>query len=382
MDNPKALAKRPSGASMTSNPKSPSAELGTPEVLPDVPYDARNWKAILQAPIRQCNGQRSKLEVSASYQTREDRARFYFRFFRELRSQGRFVDPRQLGERHVRIVVGLWVEQHLTPATMQKYLSHLRTFATWIGKPGLVRAPQAYLPNEALFRRSYVAQVDKGWDAQGIDADDLITRIQSFDHYVGAQLCAMRAFGLRPKEVAMLRPADSVVSADVVPAIVRAFDLGNSVTHYLLVERGTKGGRTRYIPINTPERQQAVDLLCREFPHHGDALGDPACSLKENRRRFRYVLERFGVTKAGLGVTAYGLRHQFAHDIYRRSTGTKAPIQAGAAAGLGVDQVARADAARQLGHSRVRIASAYLGSARRHARAAQATEDGGADEQQ
>ena len=36
----------------------------------------------------------------------------------------------------------------------------------------------------------------------------------------------------------------------------------------------------------------------------------------QNRTRFYTVLARFGVTKRQLGITAHGLRHQYANDRY------------------------------------------------------------------
>jgi hypothetical protein len=38
-------------------------------------------------------------------------------------------------------------------------------------------------------------------------------------------------------------------------------------------------------------------------------MGDPTRDLKRNLRRFDYVMEKFGITFAQLGVTAHGLRH-------------------------------------------------------------------------
>jgi len=339
-----------------------------PSVLPELPYDASNWKGVVQALLNHHNGQRAKRERPVSGQTMQDRANFYFLFFRTLREQGRFLDPRDLKEKHVRLMVQHWLAEDLAPATLQKYLSHLRTFAGWIRKGGLVRAPETYVPDGLLVRRTYTAQTDKGWNSNGVDVDTVIAQIQAFDPHVGAQLLAMRAFGLRPKEVTMLRPHESVLVAAAVPDTARTASGPGTATLYLFIEHGAKGGRHRYIPIDTPEKVQAVELLLAAAPSRNAHLGDPGRSLKANRRRFRYVLERFGLTKRGSGVTAYGLRHAFAHETYRAVAGDAAPIQQGAAVSRTGDATARSEVARQLGHSRARIAGAYLGKSARAAK--------------
>jgi len=336
--------------------------------LPEFPCDARNWKAVLQALIDRNNWKRAANDAVVSNQTRQDRAAFYFYFFRTLRELGVYVDPRYLRETHVRTVAAWWVERGHAPATFQKYLSHLRTFSTWIGKPGMVRCPERYVAFPKTTRRTYVAHHDKGWASNGVDVTQLIDKIRAFDPYVGMQLLVMQTFGLRPKEAIMLRPLQNVVPADSVPAGARSDTHFERATQYLFLERGAKGGRPRWVPIDTPEKERVVALLRLAASHPGAHLSDPGRSLKENRRRFRYVLDRFGVTKSKLGITSYGLRHAFAHAEYEAIAGVPPPVkQVEGNGGASDDTTARADVARQLGHSRTRIANAYVGGTRARA---------------
>ena len=165
----------------------------------------------------------------------------------------------------------------------------------------------------------------------------------------------------------MLRPLQNVVPAENVPIRARGDTHFERATHYLMLERGAKGGRPRWVPIDTPEKERIVAMLRLAVNHPGAHLSDPGRSLKENRRRFRYVLNRFGVTKAGLGITAYGLRHAFAHREYEAIAGVPAPVKQAQGPAAADDAAARGEVARQLGHSRTRVAGAYVGPARKTA---------------
>ena len=90
-------------------------------------------------------------------------------------------------------------------------------------------------------------------------------------------------------------------------------------------------------------------------------LGDPTKSLAQNIRRFKYVCEKFGITKAQLGVTAHGLRHQYAAERYEKFSGTPAPVRGGEPVAREIDREARLRVADELGHARENITGAYLG---------------------
>ena len=94
----------------------------------------------------------------------------------------------------------------LSAATVQTELSHLRTFAGWIGKPGLVRPAESYVSAPASVTRRYAATTDRSWSARTADPDALIEAIAREDAWVGAELRLARAFGLRVKEAVMLQP--------------------------------------------------------------------------------------------------------------------------------------------------------------------------------
>ena len=153
----------------------------------------------------------------------------------------------------------------------------------------------------------------------------------------------------------MLRPHADVLTA------VQAGQVGGNTALYLFTHRGTKGGRKRYVPIDTDARLQAIKLAQDLVIGENDSISDPQLTLVQAIRHLRYVMERFGVTKKALGVVPHGLRHQYAADEYQQATGSPAPVNGGEILDRAVDVAARRDIAERLGHGRPQIVNAYLG---------------------
>ena len=213
---------------------------------------------------------------------------------------------------------------------------------------------EAYVSDPALVTRQCVATKDKSWRAQDIDPDALIAEITAHDVWVGTQLRLARAYGLRVKEAVMLRPW--LAERPALPG-----DDSSAAVPHLELEPGTKGGRLRHIPIDTPAKRSALDAakaLVRDEAHF---LADPKRSLVQNLYRLRNVMKRFGVTGSELGVTPHGLRHEYAGDRYTAVAGVAPPVRGGSTPDAAIDERARLEVAEELGHSRVQIASAYLG---------------------
>ena len=120
-------------------------------------------------------------------------------------------------------------------------------------------------------------------------------------------LWLIRAFGLRKREAIMFRPNECLVNfADT--GLPLAEKQGEE---YVRVRQGAKGGRPRFVPMNTPRRRPAIASArpVGDWDHHAHT-GDPDRDLKQNMVRFGYVLRKFGITSKGLGITAHGLRHE------------------------------------------------------------------------
>ena len=344
-------------------PRKPHRATLTPtEILDRQRPGQANPLRVLDILIGLYNAQHTALEKTVSHKTRQERADFLRRFFRDLKQKAGFKtvpDPRNLGDRHIRAMVALWQKERLAPATIQTYLSFLRGLALWVGKPGFIRTPAHYGLSPAEYQRHEYAQRDKSWTAAGIDIDALIERVSAYDRYVGASLRLIRTMGLRRKESVMFRPHRCVVpfEATGIDPAQREAD------QYVRIKEGAKGGRLRYVALSTPERIAAVEFAKAVAETEDAHLGDPRRSLQRNLRRFDYVMAKFGITEEGLGATAHGLRHEAMIDRYMVKSGGEAPpVRGGSTVSPDVDLEARLAAAQLAGHNRVRAAGAYLGA--------------------
>ena len=325
-------------------------------------------EAVLDAIVKQHNSQHAKLYKVVSFKTMRDREYFYFSFFNELRTHTTFrdADPRVLKQRHVQAVVARWLERDMATASIHNYLSFLRTYAGWIGRPGLVREVAFYVGADSPHvHRKQVAVEDRSWTAHGVDIEAKIAEVAAFDPWVGLQLEICYRFGARPKEARHFRPHGALIPREL--AFERDAAAYPECEEFVRFAQGTKGGRPRDEPLQTEEQRELLTRL-QSIVAKGWYVGEPGRTAAQNQDRFYNVLRRFGITKAALGVTAHGLRHQHANDRYEELTGEPSPVRGGAGNGEG-DATARLAVASELGHGRIAISDAYLGKSQAHARA-------------
>jgi integrase len=331
--------------------------------LPRQSSQRPSWKRTLQDIISAQNERHATKPKSVSYKTQSERACSLFRCFNDLHALGyKIRNPYCLGGRHIRVLVQDWTgaqprarRRTLSPSMVQTELSHLRTFANWIGKPGLVLPAESYVDDPARVTRRAAATADKSWPAHRVDPDRVIEDIAVHDPWVGAQLRLARAFGLRIKEALMIQPRLAECPAGDVG------DPSGFVGGALEVTRGTKGGRLRRVPIDTPAKRAALDAAKALLRSDSQYLANPARSLIQNLDRLTNVMKKFGVTRNALGVTPHGLRHEYAGDRYEALAGVSTPVRGGPPVDPATDQQARLQVAQELGHARVQITAAYLG---------------------
>jgi len=337
-----------------------------------------NWKRSLQDKINEHNRQHGSKPKGVSNKTMHERACSLFRSFTLLRRLGYQIDPANLGGRHIQMLVDYWTgnariadrcrqrgvemleRPHSTPYIEQQ-LSFLRVYAdTWIGKPGMVHPLANYVDDPARFKRSYAAKEDRSWEGNAVNFQRVIEKVAVIDERVAAQLALVLAFGLRRKEAVMFMPHSAVVPSESVPVSQHASD---RYAVFLRVERGTKGGRLRFVAIRNDDQRKALDHSLQFAAHPSSHLGHPGLSLKQSLKRFDNVMQKAGVTKKQLGVTAHGLRHQFAQEFHVELTDVQAPVRGGdVCADPETLKAALLEIARQLGHNRAQIVNAYCGS--------------------
>jgi hypothetical protein len=232
--------------------------------------------------------------------------------FKELRTGGFALEtPWNLGEKHIFFLVNLCVHtKKQGPGTVENKLTYWRTLAEWMDKPQLVKRLDDYIKRPEGYRRYYVAQQDKSWEAANVNVDDVISRLNGRDRWVAIQVELQSAFGLRAKESMMLRPLQCM-----------------RLTGHLQVVDGTKGGRPRIVPI---DEAWQYDLLIRAArlsnPRTGSMIPEP-WAFKKWYRHFYDVLQGQGVARKAMGVTVHGLRHAYLQRMYEKVTGVPAPIK-------------------------------------------------------
>lgn len=267
----------------------------------------------------------------------------------------------ELGKTHVLRLIQYWTRQGQGAATIQNKISILRRFITFIGKPALVpkgHALTSWLNQqgiEAPQHRHTVATESKAWNDHNIDLHQVLAQLREISPITAMQLEVQAAFGLRMKESIQLNP--------------KAADYGDT----LRVMHGTKGGLPRDVHFDTDQviREWQRDVLERAKLHASQnrkgTLSTQGKSLEQSKAHFYYQIRKVGINRSELGVTAHGLRHQYAARRYAQIAGTGAPVGRNAPLHI-TDEVRAADlqartlVSRELGHFRPDVSHAYLGS--------------------
>lgn len=285
-----------------------------------------------------------------------------FKLLRQLKEQGRGVSNlREIGQPHAVALIRYWGEKGDSAGTIQNRITILRRFLGFIGRDKILpkgHELKAWLHKHGLetnITRSYIPTESKAWDEKGVDLFMVVSRMKEICPITAIQIEIQAAFGLRMKESMQLNP--------------RGADCGN----VLRVVHGTKGGLPRDVDFD-PDDSIAIwqrDVLERAKLHamqnRKGTLSIDGLTLQQSKRYFYYMCEKAGVTQKELGVTAHGLRHQYAARRYRQITGMDTPVSA-----LGPDRIdegvkqvdlqARVEISKSLGHFRPDITRAYVGS--------------------
>ena len=218
-----------------------------------------------------------------------------------------------LKRKHFVAVVRQWEREGRSPGTMQ---GRYAVF-TWVcdrlrTSRSLPEHPSLVLDDPGRWRVQTVTRLEKTPSSRGIDMDALLDEIAEEHPIVAAQLRAQQVFGLRTKESVRLHPDRD--------------DRGD----YILLTRGTKGGRARTVPLhdfeadfdldrgdvvvwgirdNAEKRALLVELKRLAGP--GGSLIPRRYTLAQWRQHVCQVVAEFGLTQAALGATPHGLRHEY-----------------------------------------------------------------------
>jgi integrase len=213
---------------------------------------------------------------------------------------------------------------------------------------------QDLFADPTCYRRTLAASRERGWAANGVSLASVVDALaKAGEGDVAVCLLLQRAFGLRVRESLFLRPHEA--------------DAGDR----LLITRGAKNGRSREVPIEHSEQRQVLELA-KAFAAHPSASMMPGHlrATQAYKRYFRVLADVAGVSRACLGVTSHGLRHDYAADRYQAMAGLEPPLRRLAALSAQErerDRAARRSVSELLGHNRPAVTSAYLGPVRARA---------------
>jgi hypothetical protein len=138
-----------------------------------------------------------------------------------------------LGAKHVAHIVETWKAQHESKRSLDNKLSNLRWLVQKIGKANLMPRSNRELGIEPAPRHTRAGRF--------VSEEKWQEHLNSVQHpVVRAQFLLGRHFGMRFEETALFRPHVDVQQDRIV------------------IVRGTKGGKKRYVMIRTPEQVSAI----------------------------------------------------------------------------------------------------------------------------
>lgn len=268
-----------------------------------------------------------------SFATRANRHDMLQAAARELKTLGYHLPgARSLKPKHVQALVSLWQSQELSDGTIANRLSAIRWWSQMVDKGSVVRRTNAEY-GVAAVRRLEVR-------AQKLDPDKLA---KITDPFVAMSLELQAAFGLRREEAIKLNPSWA--------------DRGDGLQ---LRGSWTKGGRPRFVPITHPRQREILD--------RAHALAGAGALIPPHRNYIEHLkVYEYQTLRAGLRNT-HGLRHGWAQWRYKQLTsGMDCPAKGGPdpstlrGRAWQIDQEARRELSRELGHDRIQITRTYLG---------------------
>ncbi|WP_321889606.1 hypothetical protein [Paraburkholderia bannensis] len=266
--------------------------------------------------------------------------------------------PRNFREQHVRALVQHWYfKQEKKVSTIRTDLSILRKFSGWIGKSGMVKSIEYYLPDvdrSALGISAMLTEAN-AWSANGVDVQSKLDQAFQVNERFGLVLLAQITFGLRMKEALCLRPWKA--------------DKGNGMKVY--PGDGPKDGRPRFIPYLIPEQAVIVSMI-KDSVKEEHWVGwektrrGASATLETNIKEYYARMKEIGITKAIAGVTGHDLQAEFAVNMARvRGFDPATGGYTGDNPAWDELQTRIKHVSELMGHSRPQIMASYFGAFRR-----------------
>lgn len=258
----------------------------------------------------------------------------------------------EIGTKQVKALFKAFEKEGWSASWMANVNTVVRRFGIWIGKPDLCPRLPLLLEQPWSAQRRYASTDPKDWESKQVDIGMYMAKIELVSPVTAVQLELATEFGVRVQEFLMFRPNEA--------------ERGG----HLYVKDGTKGGRPRLVPIETKSQRDILNRAKEIAANHplGLMVAKRGLNLKQAINHFYNTVRKAGISRKALGITAHGLRHGYACRIYKQLTGADAPVLGGRFVDPIADKKARLDIAERLGHSRMAVVSAYIGSHRTFSR--------------
>lgn len=257
----------------------------------------------------------------------------------------------ELTHKHFRKAIAHWEENNLSASTLANRYSSLARLYRWLSKGENLPTFKDMLKDPARGVRQYSRTLPASWEELGVDVKAAIEEAGRLCPTTGLQLRLEYAFGLRSGEALQIKP-------HLADGRLRKTNPSNT----LKLNRGTKGGRVRYVPIETPEQIEVLEEAKRAANASTGLIGKYGQSYERAKNHYYYILKKVGLTRKGLGVTPHGLRNAYASETHKKITGELSPVNGGGQVDRETELEARLEISERLGHSRPGIAAAYCGT--------------------
>jgi integrase len=270
----------------------------------------------------------------SSFSTRATRRKVLNLAAKQLLKHGyRLKDPTGLKTKHINHLVTHWQDEGLAAKTIKNRMAALRWIAEKIGKPNICsRSNDEYgIPR---VRNNPIGK------SKSLDMNKH-AKIKS--DLIKLSLRLQQEFGLRKEEC--MKFSLSYAMKDVQTMRIKG--------------TWAKGGKYREIPILKESQKQLIRDIAAVTK---GALIEPDRKYVDQMRQYDRETIRVGLNKN------HGLRHHYVRERYLELTGWKCPADGGPSRrelspnDYEKDTKAREQISRELGHERLKITYAYLGS--------------------
>lgn len=258
-------------------------------------YKTNDLQSNLQPELKEFLSKRVSLKkrYNVAETTNQKREDIINTCFKQLTDDGfKVLGAKSLKPKHIQHLMTIWEKKELSISTLTNRLSVLRIFTEFFGKRGMIGAIEDYISPDYLAKKSRVPKKAQTAEPVEVDTQSIVQKATEIDVYSGHQLKLMVLFGLSSKESTQFCPFKS------------------DYADYLLVMQGTRGGRSRMIKIDTPEKKELMTDCKKLVGKIGADMRNPKRSKTQEINRLYYVMRLLGITQAQLGITPQALRQK------------------------------------------------------------------------